>query len=166
MFFCLHTHTTCPKIDKNDTIPRKDRNKSKDPPRSLAHPRPSTPRYPERALRRITPRAPPPAAAVRRTKNFSSKKDLDFESDGDDCRGRDMERSQEDVTFHNKAYKTVEKEKEDGEVHTPDNKDAGLYSKEEFIKFNLNNKDWSRSETLHSHNGKGIDAKAYRPRPK
>ena len=52
-----------------------------------------------------------------------------------------MERAQSNAAFHDKAYKIAEEEKKDDEIHAPDNKDSGLYSKEEFIKFELNKKE-------------------------
>ena len=52
-----------------------------------------------------------------------------------------MEQAQINATFCKTAYKTVEEEKEDGEVQFLDNNDTGLYSNEDFINFELDNKE-------------------------
>jgi len=117
-------------MDKNDSIPRKNRNKSKDPPRSHTHPW-----LPERDPPENIAKTPP--VAIARKMNSSSKSGSSCESDGDDCRDGDMEEAQANATFGKTAYNTAEDEKECGKVQALDNKDTWLHSRENLIKFKL-----------------------------
>ena len=60
-----------------------------------------------------------------------------YNSDRDKGRDRSLEIAQNNATFGRKNSKTPEEEKEEGQIQASDNMEAGLYSKEEFVKFRL-----------------------------
>jgi len=62
-----------------------------------------------------------------------------YDSDGDKGRDRSLERAQQEATFGKKNSKTPEEEKEKGQIQASDDVESGLHSKEEFVKFKLDN---------------------------
>ena len=64
-----------------------------------------------------------------------------YDSDGDKGGDRSLERAQKYATFGKNNSKTPDEEKEEGHIQASDDMDAGLHSKEEFVKFRLANMD-------------------------